>query len=209
MKAFQFAQVSTMDEYVKVVESFIKQSFKEKSRLGFRIHDVNGDGRICPNDVFHIVKNGKEFAHLGTFDQMTLIEELMRKKPCDIQEPGFLLRELEADFKAQWEVKEKELDKMRQEAYKIFGDRLDIDTSKRGRGSAARSLSPQRNTEGAESPSKMSNSKLSGFSPLRRGTLGSQETEGSVRMSDGSSNFGDTVSNSRSITTHGLIMGGD
>ena len=101
------------------------------------------------------------------------------------------------------------MDKMRQEAYKVFGDRLDIDTSKRGRGSAARSLSPQRNTDGGESPSKVSSSKVSGFSPLRRATLGSQETEGSVRMSDASSNFGDSASNAKSITAHGLIMGGD
>ena len=31
---------------------------------------------------------------------------------------------------------------MRDEAYKVFGDRLDIDTSKKGRGTDARSLSP-------------------------------------------------------------------
>ena len=35
MKAFNFAQVSTMDEYVKTIEQFIKMSFKEKCRLGF------------------------------------------------------------------------------------------------------------------------------------------------------------------------------
>lgn len=100
MKAFNFPQVCTMDEYVKSLEQFIQMSFKDKSRLGFRIHDINGDGRICPTDVFHLVKNNKEFAHLGSFDQITLIEELQRKRPSDIKPPGYLLRELEADFKA-------------------------------------------------------------------------------------------------------------
>ena len=61
MKTFNFAANSSIEEYCKTIDAFAASSLQDKRKLGFIIHDINGDGRICPNDVFQIIANTSEF----------------------------------------------------------------------------------------------------------------------------------------------------
>ena len=98
MKTFNFAPTSSLDEYCKTIDSFTSSSINNKNKLGFIIHDINGDGKICANDVFHIVAKNSEFAYLGFFDYTILIEELENKKPSEIRPPGYMLKDLNTEF---------------------------------------------------------------------------------------------------------------
>lgn len=100
MRTFNFNPISSMDDYVKTIDNFIQASVAEKRKLGFIIHDVNGDGRICPNDIFQIVRNNSEFAYLGCFDLAVLLEQLKKTKPNEIRPPGYMLKDLNHEFMA-------------------------------------------------------------------------------------------------------------
>ena len=43
--------MSSFDEYCSTIEDFIAKEVKDKRQFGFRLHDHNDDGKICPVDV--------------------------------------------------------------------------------------------------------------------------------------------------------------
>ena len=61
VKAFNFAPMSSMDDYCKTIDAFTSKSIEEKRKLGFAIHDTNNDGKICPGDVFSVYAGNSEF----------------------------------------------------------------------------------------------------------------------------------------------------
>ena len=61
VKAFNFAPMSSMDDYCKTIDNFTSKSIDEKRKLGFAIHDTNNDGKICPGDVFSVYAGNSEF----------------------------------------------------------------------------------------------------------------------------------------------------
>ena len=115
IKTFNFAPVSSLDEYCKTIDNFTSSSNDNKCKLGFNIHDTNEDGRICANDVFHIIANNREFEYLGFFDYTVLMDELKRKKPDEIRPPGFMLKDLNTEFMEKWKVKQEEHKQLEEE----------------------------------------------------------------------------------------------
>jgi len=55
MQAIKFPVTNTYEDHWKYMDKFIGGDIKAKKKLGFLLHDLNGDGRICPNDVFDLV----------------------------------------------------------------------------------------------------------------------------------------------------------
>lgn len=50
MTGLGFPISCTLDDYIQVIETFIKKDAKTKRRLAFQLYDQNNDGRICPID---------------------------------------------------------------------------------------------------------------------------------------------------------------
>ena len=48
---FHFPNQFVLDEYVEIVQNWVFQEDKDKSRLGFLLHDVDGDGKVSPADI--------------------------------------------------------------------------------------------------------------------------------------------------------------
>ena len=44
-----------MREYAQVIENFVNQDTLKKRKLGFDLHDKNGDGIICPADMYYFL----------------------------------------------------------------------------------------------------------------------------------------------------------
>lgn len=54
MSVIKFPVVNNYDDHWKHLDKFISGETKIKKKLGFLLHDINGDGRICPNDIFEL-----------------------------------------------------------------------------------------------------------------------------------------------------------
>jgi hypothetical protein len=76
MQVLKFPQVSTYDDYWKHLDKFIQGETRQKKRLGFMLHDLNGDGRICPNDVFDLTLNINDYDLLLSLDYYFLSNSL-------------------------------------------------------------------------------------------------------------------------------------
>ena len=179
MKIFNFAPICSIDDYCKTIDNFTSSGIVEKCKLGFVIHDLNGDGRICPNDVFSIVSKNSEFAYLGFFDYTLLMEELEKKKPSEIRPPGYMLKDLNTAFMEIWKVKQVEHRKMEEEAEKRFGHTISYTPSK-----GAKPNLPTTKSGHSHSVAKMrGNTKKDMFSPNRstnrKGSVGSRFGKGS------------------------------
>ena len=48
---FHFPNQFILDEYVEIVQNWVFQEDKDKARLGFLLHDVDGDGKVSPADI--------------------------------------------------------------------------------------------------------------------------------------------------------------
>lgn len=51
MKYMKFPGTATMEEYCHCIETFVNQETVAKRRMGFDLHDKNGDGKIDPADL--------------------------------------------------------------------------------------------------------------------------------------------------------------
>ena len=54
MGVIKFPLVNSYEDHWKHLDKFISGETKIKKKLGFLLHDINGDGRICPNDNFDL-----------------------------------------------------------------------------------------------------------------------------------------------------------
>ena len=48
---FHFPNQFVLDEYVEIVQNWVFQEDKDKMRLGFLLHDVDGDGKVSSADI--------------------------------------------------------------------------------------------------------------------------------------------------------------
>ena len=48
---FHFPNQFVLDEYVEIVQNWVFQEDKDKTRLGFLLHDVDGDGKVSSADI--------------------------------------------------------------------------------------------------------------------------------------------------------------
>ena len=48
---FHFPNQFILDEYVEIVQNWVFQEDKDKTRLGFLLHDVDGDGKVSSADI--------------------------------------------------------------------------------------------------------------------------------------------------------------
>ena len=98
----------TFDEYCGFIESFIRKDLKSKKQLGFELHDLNSDGKICPIDVWMnmTVQMRGQHAYLLWFDIDHLFN-LLQDKIAAIPEkdPEEFLPDFEKQFEVYWREK--------------------------------------------------------------------------------------------------------
>ena len=108
MATIHFSGSMTFDEYCKSIEDFISKDVDTKKRFGFRLHDFNSDGRICPVDIAQSRDAfSKEFGFLHWFDLSTLntlMQDQVEQVP--VKKPGYHLPEFEAEFDEEWKAKQ-------------------------------------------------------------------------------------------------------
>jgi hypothetical protein len=68
LQTIKFPATSTYEEHWKHLDRFIGGDIKQKKKLGFLLHDINGDGRICPNDVFELSSKVNQTSNLLSND---------------------------------------------------------------------------------------------------------------------------------------------
>ena len=70
---FHFPNVFSLDEYLETVQRWIFQEDKDKARLGFFLHDADGDGLIGAADITDLqTQLSSENSYMLTFDIMLL-----------------------------------------------------------------------------------------------------------------------------------------
>ena len=74
MNAFKFPGTNAYEDHWKHLEKFITSKYGLK--LGFKLHDLNGDGRICPGDVFDFANRLQKTQTLIGADIFHLINAL-------------------------------------------------------------------------------------------------------------------------------------
>lgn len=56
----KFPATNTFEEHWRHLDRFIAGDLRQKKKLGFMLHDINGDGKICPNDIFDLTSTLKQ-----------------------------------------------------------------------------------------------------------------------------------------------------
>ena len=78
---FHFPNIFSLDEYLDIVQKWIFQEDRDKARLGFFLHDADGDGRISPADITDLqTQLSSENSYMLTFDTMLLSRQIKIKK---------------------------------------------------------------------------------------------------------------------------------
>jgi hypothetical protein len=73
------------------------------------LHDLNGDGRICPNDVFDLAGQTTQTATLLSNDIFYLLYNMRRKLKIKIREPGYILKNLDEELAHKWNEKQSKI----------------------------------------------------------------------------------------------------
>ena len=102
MQVLKFPAFNTYEEHWKHLDKFISGDIKQKKKLGFMLHDINGDGKICPNDVFDLTSNLKQTQTLISSDIFHIVNSLQRKQIIENKPPGYILKGLNEEFKLKW-----------------------------------------------------------------------------------------------------------
>lgn len=102
LQTLKFPATNTYEEHWKHLDKFIGGDIKQKKKLGFLLHDINGDGRICPNDVFELSIQVNQTSYLLSNDVYQLIYNLKRKLIVEVKPPGYLLNRLNEELNRKW-----------------------------------------------------------------------------------------------------------
>ena len=77
---FHFPNFFNLDDYCEIIQNWIFQEDFEKGRLGFLLHDVDGDGMISPSDITDLqTQFSSESSYMFTFDIMLLTRQIKQK----------------------------------------------------------------------------------------------------------------------------------
>jgi hypothetical protein len=92
LQVLKFPTINSFEEHWKLVEKFIVEDTKKQMQLGYMLHDFNGDGKICPSDVFDFSKKLIPSQTLIGQDIFYLISKLQSKHVVEEKQPGYILR---------------------------------------------------------------------------------------------------------------------
>jgi hypothetical protein len=98
MAVIKFPSINTYEDHWRHLDKFIAGDIKQKKRLGFMMHDLNEDGRICPNDLFDFVTRLRPTDTLISNDVFQIVKGLQRKLVSDSKPDGYLLKQLQEEF---------------------------------------------------------------------------------------------------------------
>lgn len=96
LHVFQFPALFSLEEYVKLIQDWIFLANDEKMKLGFQLHDIDGDGLISPADVTDLQNRlTSESSYMHTFD-ITLMTNTIQKKveKAPVQHPSEVAKNL-------------------------------------------------------------------------------------------------------------------
>ena len=71
------------------------------------LHDLNGDGRICPNDVYELASKVTQTTTLLSNDIYQLMYNLKRKLVIEVKPPGHILKTLDEELARKWNEKQR------------------------------------------------------------------------------------------------------
>lgn len=98
MTVLKFPLLNTYEEHWRHLDRFISGDIKQKKKLGFLMHDLNEDGRICPSDLFDLIKRLKPSDTLLSYDIYHIINKMSKKIKNEQKPAGWLLKQLNEDF---------------------------------------------------------------------------------------------------------------
>ena len=105
LNTFKFLPNMSYSQFVECVDRFIQSSEAEKCMLGFKIHDLNGDGVVCAGDIGRTFRNLKEFDYLLNLDLITIMKTLAATFQDKPKKSGYIYYDIQKKYYKELEAR--------------------------------------------------------------------------------------------------------